>query len=276
MAIEQPNCHETCHSNLAFSQTVDSYPPYIDLPVEDWQEALKPLLDLQDKLLNISKPKSCYVTDVMYNLRLVLQLLLLQRNSHPAEVSVSTKTVTETSAVLVGARQNIPENDLDSCLCLLLSCLPKTTSVFIIDAAIMDHMTSLLAFDYTEVAARVRSVSNAQRLIDVIGLLTNNESFLSQCGAGVARKAACLALEIFKRAQLLPRLPLNGLTSIPEGRMAIDVSLCVHCASFDRVHAQDSCCSRVYSLAEFWIIITLFQYHGYTITCSKQGLTVAM
>ncbi|KIL61772.1 hypothetical protein M378DRAFT_821196 [Amanita muscaria Koide BX008] len=236
MAIEQPDCHETCHSSPQFQSVVRTYPSHIDLPVEDWQEALKSLLDFQDKLLNTSKPQPCYVTQAMRDL--LLQLAVLQRDSHPitaAEVplSVTNATVTETSALLVKeARQNVVENDLDSCLSLLLSCLPKTNSVLVVDAAIIDHMTSLLAFDYTEVAAGVRSVSNAQRMIDVIGLLTNNETFLSQCGADAARKAAYLASEIFNRMPLLPCSALNKPTCLSEAsvRFVIEVSphaLCI-------------------------------------------------
>ncbi|KAM6499438.1 hypothetical protein JOM56_004946 [Amanita muscaria] len=86
--------------------------------------------------------------------------------------------------------------------------------MLVIDAAIIDHMTSLLAFDCTGVAARVRSVSNAQRLIDVIGSLTNDEIFLSQCGADAARKAAYLASEIFRRVPLSPWFALNGPTCL--------------------------------------------------------------
>ncbi|KAM6499425.1 hypothetical protein JOM56_004933 [Amanita muscaria] len=206
MAIEQPNFHETCRSYPSFKIVVEFYPPDIDLPVKDWQEALKPLLDLQDKLLNTSKPRPCYVTQIMRDL--LLQLVVLQRNSHPiaAGAEVPMSTVTKTSALQVTeVRQNILENNLDRCLSLLLSCLPKTNSVFVIDAAIIDHMTSLLAFDYTEVAARVRSMSNAQRLIDVIGSI-----FLSQCGADAVRKAAYLASEIFRRVPLSPWFALNG------------------------------------------------------------------
>ncbi|KAM6493342.1 hypothetical protein JOM56_011476 [Amanita muscaria] len=65
-------------------------------------------------------------------------------------------------------------------------------------------MSSLLAFDHTETVARVRSVTDAQKLIDIIDLLNNNETFLSQCGRDAARKAALLASEIYARVPLLP------------------------------------------------------------------------
>ncbi|KIL60401.1 hypothetical protein M378DRAFT_920186 [Amanita muscaria Koide BX008] len=77
----------------------------------------------------------------------------------------------------------------------------------VIDGSIIDHMSSLLAFDYAETAARVRSVSDAQKLIDLIDLLNNNESFLSQCGPDAARKAVHLASNIYARVPILPLPP---------------------------------------------------------------------
>ncbi|KIL57834.1 hypothetical protein M378DRAFT_15982 [Amanita muscaria Koide BX008] len=68
-------------------------------------------------------------------------------------------------------------------------------------------MSSLLAFDYAETAARVRSISDAQKLIDIIGLLANNESFVSKYGPDAARKVAFLGSEIFARVPFLPRSP---------------------------------------------------------------------
>ncbi|KIL60410.1 hypothetical protein M378DRAFT_168146 [Amanita muscaria Koide BX008] len=70
-------------------------------------------------------------------------------------------------------------------------------------------MSSLLAFDYAETAARVRSISDAQKLIDLIVLLNNNECFLSQCGPDAARKAAHLASNIFAKVPILPLSFLN-------------------------------------------------------------------
>ncbi|KIL54304.1 hypothetical protein M378DRAFT_849541 [Amanita muscaria Koide BX008] len=160
MAIEQPNCHGTCRFRPKFKSVVEDYPPKIVLPFEDWQEALKPLLDFQNKLLNTSKPKPCFVTQVMRDL--LLHLVLLQGKSdhipaaHVPESNMN-ETVTEwISAPVTEVTQNIPEADLDSCLSALLSCLQKTGSIMVVDGAIIDHMSSLLAFDYDETATRVR------------------------------------------------------------------------------------------------------------------------
>ncbi|KAM6499297.1 hypothetical protein JOM56_004805 [Amanita muscaria] len=175
MVIEQPNRHETCHFNPTFKSIVDYYPPKIVLPVEDWQSVLTPLLDLQDKILNTSKPRPCRVTQIMRDL--LLHLVVLQGKSHhiaATHVPEPNKNETVTrwiSGPVTEATQNIPGTDLDSCLSALLSCLQKMNSIMVVDGAIIDHMSSLLAFDYAETAARVRSISDAQKLIDLIDLV---------------------------------------------------------------------------------------------------------
>ncbi|KAM6499198.1 hypothetical protein JOM56_004706 [Amanita muscaria] len=184
MAIEHPDFHETCRSSPEFKYILRRYPPRIVLPVEDWQEALRPLLDLQDKLLKMLKPQSCRVIQVMRDL--LLHLVTLKGESHPiaavdAAESNMNETVTEWSPALVTeAQQNIPENDFESSLSVLLSCLQKTNSM-VADGAIIDRMSSLLAFDYAETAARVWSISDAQKLIDIIGLVSCQGHF--QCGS---------------------------------------------------------------------------------------------
>ncbi|KIL57328.1 hypothetical protein M378DRAFT_395817 [Amanita muscaria Koide BX008] len=141
---------------------------------------------------------------------LLLQLVVLQRNSRniatiQAPESARNGTVTERNpAPVTKARENIPENDLDGCLSVLLSCLRGKNSVLAVNAAILDYMSSLLSFDCAETAARVRSVSDAQNLIDFIDLLTNNESFLDLFGPDARCKAAYLASEIFARVPVIP------------------------------------------------------------------------
>ncbi|KAM6499341.1 hypothetical protein JOM56_004849 [Amanita muscaria] len=204
MAIEQPDCPK-------FKSIVKDYPPRIALPVEDWQSALKPLLDLQDTLLNTSQPKPCRVTQVMRDL--LLHLVLLQGKSHHiAATFVPESNMNETvtrriSTPVTEATQNIPETDLDSCLSALLSYHQQTNTTMVVNGAIIDRMSSLLAFDCAKIAARVRSISDAQQLIDLIDLLTDNECFLSQCGPNATRRAAYLASNVFARVPILPRSP---------------------------------------------------------------------
>ncbi|KIL58350.1 hypothetical protein M378DRAFT_319441 [Amanita muscaria Koide BX008] len=103
----------------------------------------------------------------------------------------------------------------------------------VVDMAIIDGVSSLLAFDCSETARRVRSVSDAQKLIDIVDLTINNRSFLRECGPEAVCKAAHLASEIFARVPLLPEsLFLNR--PISNGRWAttsvLEVSLCLLCA----------------------------------------------
>ncbi|KIL53959.1 hypothetical protein M378DRAFT_174469 [Amanita muscaria Koide BX008] len=176
MAIEQPHRHGTCRSSPVFKVIVTRHPPMIVLPVEDWQEALKPLLDLQDKLLKTSRPYPCRVTQVMRDL--LLHLVILQGKSHiitaaQAPESSMNETVTKRGPALVTeAQQSICEKDLDSCLSALLS-----DSAMVVNRAMIDQMFSLLAFDYAETVARVRTVSDAQKLIDLIDLVCCSVDF---------------------------------------------------------------------------------------------------
>ncbi|KAM6499232.1 hypothetical protein JOM56_004740 [Amanita muscaria] len=205
MEIEQPDGHWRCRFNPKFKYTICECPPRIELPVEDWQEALKPLLNLQDKLLTMSKPQPCRVIQVMRDL--FMHLVFLQRKSHSIAVVQAPKSsmkeiITKWSRALVAkVQQTIPENDLDSCLSALLSCLQKMDSVMVVNSGeIIGRLLSLLAFDYAEIVARVRTVSDAQKLIDLIDLY-----ILSQCGPNAVCKAVGLASEIFARVPLLPQ-----------------------------------------------------------------------
>ncbi|KIL63746.1 hypothetical protein M378DRAFT_656801 [Amanita muscaria Koide BX008] len=113
---------------------------------------------------------------------LQLHLVILQRISHhiaaasaPGSDTVHEAVTEWTSAQMTEATQNIPEKDLESCLSELLSCpsLRKTNSLLAVNTAMVNRMTSLLAFNYIEIATRVRSASDAQRLIDLIDLVSH-------------------------------------------------------------------------------------------------------
>ncbi|KIL59236.1 hypothetical protein M378DRAFT_1013702 [Amanita muscaria Koide BX008] len=193
------------------------------LPVEDWQEALKPLLSLRDRLLNTLKPQPCRFSQVMREL--LLHLAILQGHAHRIAAfrvlgSNMNETITERSTALAtDAMSNIPENDLDRCpISVFFSCLPKSNSMesmvsLAVDTVIIERMSSLLAFDDAETVPRVRSVADAQKLIDIIDLLIHNQMFLNHCGPDAARKAALLAADVYARVPLLPRsVLLNGPT----------------------------------------------------------------
>ncbi|KIL58616.1 hypothetical protein M378DRAFT_310697 [Amanita muscaria Koide BX008] len=143
---------------------------------------------------------------------LLITVLFQERFDYIAATHTPESNMNETvtgwiSAPVTEATQNIPGTDLDSCLSALLSCLQKTNSIMVVDGAIIDRVSSLLAFDYAETAARVRSVSDAQKLIDLIDLLNNNESFLSQCSPDAICKTAHLASKLYARVPILPLSP---------------------------------------------------------------------
>ncbi|KAM6499237.1 hypothetical protein JOM56_004745 [Amanita muscaria] len=159
MEIEQPGRHETCRFNPTFKYIIYQSPPNIKLPVEDWKE-----------------PRPCRVIQVMRDL--LMHLVFLQRKSHPITVAQAPKSsmkevITKWSRALVTeAPQTIPKNDLDSCLSALLSCLQTMDAVMVVNSReIIDRMLSLLVFDCSEIVARVRTVSDAQTLIDLIDLV---------------------------------------------------------------------------------------------------------
>ncbi|KAM6501380.1 hypothetical protein JOM56_004394 [Amanita muscaria] len=51
--VEQPDHHSAPHFTPSFRAILKWYPPKIKLPVREWQEVMQPLLDLQDKLLQL-------------------------------------------------------------------------------------------------------------------------------------------------------------------------------------------------------------------------------
>ncbi|KIL58857.1 hypothetical protein M378DRAFT_292189 [Amanita muscaria Koide BX008] len=182
---------------------------------------------------------------------LLLSMRILQSKPHPIALALAPKSNMKkffTKCSHAFGKIKAKKNNLDSCLSLLLSRLQKTNPVMVVDWAIIDCISSLLAFDHSETARRVRSVSDAQNLIDLVELLVNDRSFLDKCGPDAARKAAYLASDIFARIPLLPRSFLSGPLRLYNSN--VEVSLCILCAYFDLVHAHDSWCARLGSLAE--------------------------
>ncbi|KIL56379.1 hypothetical protein M378DRAFT_523810 [Amanita muscaria Koide BX008] len=145
----------------------------------------------------------CRVIQVMRDL--LLHLVILRGESHPiaaAQAPQSNENVIERSAALVTeTQQNIPHKGLDSCLSVLLSSLQKT-DLLLVDAAIINRMSSLLAFDYAEIAARVRSVSDAQKLIDLIDLPLRSRCSMQGCLPGIGnfcKGTSSSAVPLFQR-----------------------------------------------------------------------------
>ncbi|KAM6502603.1 hypothetical protein JOM56_002580 [Amanita muscaria] len=69
----------------------------------------------------------------------------------------------------------------------------------------VNHIYSILHFNCAEVVAKVRSISDAQRLIDLLVHLVDEKCMLSQYKPDATSKAAQLVLRIFDMIPVLPR-----------------------------------------------------------------------
>ncbi|KAM6492943.1 hypothetical protein JOM56_011077, partial [Amanita muscaria] len=99
-------------------------------------------------------------------------------------------------------RQRIPELDLDACLSLLFANLSAVELPLKEDT--IGLMRALVRFDPTETATKVRALTDAQNLVDLICYLNKKECFKSWFGPA-AHNATRLALEICGRVPLLPQ-----------------------------------------------------------------------
>ncbi|KAM6489913.1 hypothetical protein JOM56_014492 [Amanita muscaria] len=214
--IDQPNYHETGHFCPQFHCISRFYPQRIKLPVTEWQEALQPLLRVQDKLLTLPNFTStwnllpcdmCTVFQIMRDL--LLHLIIMEGSCRPVISSFQTERlclndsdVIRSTEISTEARQ---PDDLVGCIYSLLTQLRKAKLEPSVNTTTIELMRSLLCFDYAEIAKRVFSVADAQILMDFIDSLTNDSYFLTQCVPDTARQAVCLALETYARVPVLPR-----------------------------------------------------------------------
>ncbi|KAM6492945.1 hypothetical protein JOM56_011079 [Amanita muscaria] len=104
----------------------------------------------------------------------------------------------------VEQRQSIPQLDLDTCLSLLLAELRSVESHLSLNVDAIGLVRALIRFDPTETAMKVRSIMDAQNLVELIFCLNRKQCFKSWFGAA-AHNATRLALAIYGRMPLLPR-----------------------------------------------------------------------
>ena len=135
---QQLNSHNAPHFMPRFRTTIKDYPPKIQLPVKEWQEVMQPLLDFQDKLLQLPNFASvwdifpCDHCTVVHLLRELLHLGL-HLGLLPDAVSagkVSTGNLRKRRGVISSITNETAKNkndkDLDSILLSLFSHLPET------------------------------------------------------------------------------------------------------------------------------------------------------
>ncbi|KIL58438.1 hypothetical protein M378DRAFT_317348 [Amanita muscaria Koide BX008] len=102
-------------------------------------------------------------------------------------------------------RQSIPELDLDACLSLLFANLSAVESQLPLKEDTIGLVRALVRFDPTETATKVRALTDAQNLVDLICYLNKKECFKSWFGPAAYNATRRLALEICGRVPLLPR-----------------------------------------------------------------------
>ncbi|KAM6502764.1 hypothetical protein JOM56_002741 [Amanita muscaria] len=214
--IQNPNYHETHHLDLTFTDSVNRYLLGIDLPVEELRDVSRPLVQIQDEILKL--PDSCIASNLLtchkcpvFNIiRPLLLHLAIHRCINAAHHEVN-KSVTKgkSTAVIPSFRpeaiQNALGNDLDNSLSSLLAHLEETKLELSPSTTIINHTYSILRFDCAETVVKVRSMSDAQRLVDFLVYLIDEKYILSQYKPNGMSKAAQLVLNIFLWVPILPQ-----------------------------------------------------------------------
>ncbi|KIL55993.1 hypothetical protein M378DRAFT_549031 [Amanita muscaria Koide BX008] len=86
-----------------------------------------------------------------------------------------------------------------SCRCF--SCLPETLENWSPNKGVINLMGAVLRFDCSETVMRVRSLSDAQKLVDLLDYVIHAKNALHP---DAMRKARLLALNIFARVPIVP------------------------------------------------------------------------
>ncbi|KAM6491083.1 hypothetical protein JOM56_013322 [Amanita muscaria] len=127
-------------------------------------------------------------------------------------------------------RQDIPQLGLDTCLSLLLAELRSVESHLSLNADTIGLVRALIRFDPTETAMKVRSMTDAQNLTELIFCLNKKECFTSWFGAA-AHNATRLALTIYGRIPVLPRSLFLNSAHVDENQGTYQgkaIGVCIH------------------------------------------------
>ncbi|KAM6497677.1 hypothetical protein JOM56_005625 [Amanita muscaria] len=225
-AVIERNDNHTTHFSPRFHGLASEYPGKIVLPVEEWQEALQPLLNLQNKLLSLPNfrctwellpCKECTGFHTMRDLLLHLAIRLGASDPDPNSALTAEfrsggtiEMLNLTPSIQTEIEANMHDKDLNACLSSLLPRLRMRKLCISLDTDTIQLTCSLLRFDHAETAMRLRSVSDAQNLVDLIDELINNKHSSSCSGYGIEISAVYLALEICARVPVLPRSLFSG------------------------------------------------------------------
>ena len=123
--------HDAPHFAPRFREMVKSYPPKFELPVKEWQEVVQPLLDLQDKLLQLPNFSTwncqrCDKCTAFHLLRELPQLAMLVASvDKDKSVGNSQPRRGVISPIATKTAINV-DNGLDNILPELFALLPET------------------------------------------------------------------------------------------------------------------------------------------------------
>ncbi|KIL55684.1 hypothetical protein M378DRAFT_173426 [Amanita muscaria Koide BX008] len=206
--MEQADSHRSGHFQPRFA-TIIRESPLIgnELPLNDLEEILQPLLVIQEKLLQLPnmslpwKPRACGECWTFYIIDYLLLHLACFRGTTQLQ---ELKYVGIRPLIPIEQKQKIPQLDLDTCLSLLLAELRSVESQLSLSADTIGLVRALIRFNPTETAMKVLSMTDAQNLLELIFCLNKKECFKSWFGAA-AHNATLLALAIYGRVPVLPR-----------------------------------------------------------------------
>ncbi|KIL60625.1 hypothetical protein M378DRAFT_912024 [Amanita muscaria Koide BX008] len=180
------------------------------------RDVLRPLIQIQDEILKLPDSRvasnllacdKCAVSNVIRPLLLHLAIHRCIDVAHN-EVKEPVTKGNHTGVIpsfRPEAMQNPLGNDLDSSLSLLLTHLQETKLELSPTTTIINHTYSVLHFDCAEITLKVRSMSDAQVLVDLLVHLIDEKYILSQYKPDAMSKASQLVLNIFSRIPILPR-----------------------------------------------------------------------
>ncbi|KAM6491054.1 hypothetical protein JOM56_013293 [Amanita muscaria] len=168
-AMEHLDSHEGNHFQPRFARVISDIPFEIELPLNDLEEILQPLLVIQEDLLQLPnmsipwKPRAC---DECWTFYIIDDLLLHLACFRGTAQSQEPKYVGIRPLTAMEEKQDIPQLDLDTCLSLLLAELRSVK--LSLNAYTIGLVRALIRFDPTETAMKVRSMTDAQNLVELI------------------------------------------------------------------------------------------------------------
>ncbi|KIL61644.1 hypothetical protein M378DRAFT_166589 [Amanita muscaria Koide BX008] len=167
--MKRLNSHEGGHFKPRFATVINRVPLPIKIPLENLEDILRPLLIIQEKLLqlpNMSVPWKSRACEECWTFYMIDDLLLHLKLLRGKAQSQKPKYVGLRPLTAIEERQSIPQLDLDACLSLLLANLRGVE--VLLNVRTIGLMRALVRFDATETAMKIRSMTDAENLVELI------------------------------------------------------------------------------------------------------------